>query len=296
MFRSREEAIEALVDVVPRHLAKRIAELSFPAVSLARTEGTGLTRAGGSPVLPKDLPWPQRPAAADPKEIAARGGFNHSGKLARHLTVARPLAFLIQVDLAAAAAIPEARDLPSEGVLSFFYDVEVGPWDSSSESCRVVWAVDGEERADPNGPSEPRPFSTAHGLYVPHPAALGFPKALVTALRKGDATDEYAEWLMDRPAGNRTKLLGSPDPEQRDPVTTAVAAELYGEQHLTGLHWRKDKARIQEAAKDWRLLAQVELAAVLSGRSHVGIVFFLIRRGDLAARDFSKVFSVYQQG
>lgn len=295
MFRSREEASRALADVLPRQIAKKVAELSVPAVSLTKAECDGTSRAAGAPILPRASAWPERGPPADPKVIAARGGFNHSGRLARHLSASRPLTLLMQVDLGDTRALAEARDLPSEGVLSFFYDVEVGPWDSSTDSCRVVLFLEGEEGAPPDGPAETRHLHAAPALYVPHPSALDFPKALASALRKGDVADDYADWVCDGPVGARTKLLGSPDPEQQDPIATAVAVELYGEQHLTGLHWRKDKVRILEAAKRWRLLAQVELAAVLPGRSHAGIVFFLILRDDLAARDFSKVFSVYQQ-
>jgi len=89
---------------------------------------------------------------------------------------------------------------------------------------------------------------------------------------------------------DRTLLLGTPVPVQDDPRYDAVAVTQYDRP----FEWQVERDRIFAAATDWRLLLQVSLSDYMQTRAG-GTVYFLIRRDDLAARDFTRVVAVYQQ-
>jgi hypothetical protein len=55
--------------------------------------------------------------------------------------------------------------------------------------------------------------------------------------------------------------------------------------------WREVEAR----AAEWALLLQVDQAALMQARFVEGTVYYMIRKSDLASRDFSRVEVIYQQ-
>jgi|GEM_PF-1154715 len=111
------------------------------------------------------------------------------------------------------------------------------------------------------------------------------------ALQAAFAVPDIADVLRDISIEtyDRTLLLGTPVPVQDDPRYDAVVVTQFGRQHLSSDEWQAERKRIFAAAADWRLLLQV-----LCGNLE-GTVYFLIRRDDLAARDFTRVVAVYQQ-
>lgn len=90
-------------------------------------------------------------------------------------------------------------------------------------------------------------------------------------------------------------LLGTPVPEQDDPRYDAVVVTQHGVQHLERSVWTREWPRIREAARDWRLLLQIDLKDFWQDDLSEGRVYFLIRVADLAARNFADVVAVYQQ-
>ncbi|MFV0275568.1 MAG: DUF1963 domain-containing protein [Parahaliea sp.] len=90
------------------------------------------------------------------------------------------------------------------------------------------------------------------------------------------------------------RLLGYPEPEQDDP--------RYGPAFEDFLDGRAEDDRLRQVffdqqrqrAADWRLLLQVDIARWLQTGTE-GTVYFLIRREDLRARRFDRVWAVYQQ-
>ena len=162
-----EESVDMLVGL----LAPAIV---FDPVDTDQTSELGVTRIGGTPDLPKHLPWPLRAVPEDAEAIAARGGSHHRDRFAGHLQSAQPFSFIAQVDLAEAAALGDvAAGLPSEGRLHFFYDGIVGTWCDGTGSCRVIWdttPVTNLERL-----SLPKPLIDAFMLEFPPGARAGVP-------------------------------------------------------------------------------------------------------------------------
>jgi uncharacterized protein YwqG len=139
-------------------------------------------------------------------------------------------------------------------------------------------------------------------LHLPHArsAEVALDAALSTLLKDDWVADCY-QILTSRDEGpfagdkqnagqRRQRFLGTPDPEQDDPLYAAVDKSTYP----AGV-W--SEANIQDASRQasaWRLLLQIDWAdlAQVGGE---GTVCFIIRADHLAQRDFSKVHAVYQQ-
>jgi hypothetical protein len=235
----------------------------------------------------------------------------------------------------AAALGDVAGELPREGQLLFFYDGGVGPWHDGAESARVIWdktpAAQLERKALPRELVDPHvEFCTElnRGAPPPDPSSVTAatpshhwgparamrlrpmlrPPARHTvetdpASGEGDAeliealADEDFEASMDAlfddhiDGAGRQQLLGLPLPEQGDPRNTAAIVGGLGVQHLTREAAQQDWPRDLK----WLLLLQIDLRDYLQQRYVEGTVYFMIRRGDLAAGAFDKVVAVYQQ-
>lgn len=143
MIRTLDDARQFLDTAALGDKAERVLAFLLPCLMFtpgtAGTDQIGGTRIGGVPDLPPGLDWPVRPVPPDASGIAARGGSNHSGWIARHITVPLPYEFIAQIDLAEAARFPEVGGLPSRGRLLFFYDGAVGPWGDPQSAGRVVY-------------------------------------------------------------------------------------------------------------------------------------------------------------
>ena len=90
-------------------------------------------------------------------------------------------------------------------------------------------------------------------------------------------------------------LAGVPIPEQDDPRYSAVISAdpaLAARRHT---EWSEIWPIVEKRGVEWRLLLQIDQAALMQERFAEGCIYFLIHKGDLAARDFSRVQAVYQQ-
>ena len=144
MFTSVKDARTALAEVFPAPLVETLVSSLQPCFGFEPASGeptTGGTRIGGTPDLGPDVTWPIRAVPDNLDAIAARGGFNHQDQIFRDLSQPRPYEFLLQVDLAEAAAASGtiAEALPADGRLLFFYDGSSGPWRNDATTCRVIW-------------------------------------------------------------------------------------------------------------------------------------------------------------
>jgi hypothetical protein len=90
-------------------------------------------------------------------------------------------------------------------------------------------------------------------------------------------------------------LLGVPVAEQDDPrYDAAFRANPTFQPRLQAdreVVWPEVEAR----AAEWTLLLQVDQAALMLARFAEGTVYYMIRKSDLAVRDFSRVEVIYQQ-
>jgi len=157
----------------------------------------------------------------------------------------------------------------------------------------------------------PRAVALHAAVGVPDPAALEM--AAIPALDDhyhgrdgvGDAGEAFAEAYEEMreelaqsypaPGWKRHQLLGSPTPEQDDPRYSAVVVAEYGKEFLDRETWQRERGHIMRAARDWRLLLQLDLADWSGDALGEGTVYFVIRNADLAARRFDRVMAVYQQ-
>lgn len=247
------------------------------------------TRFGGEPLAPRDFQWPYFETASfdDP-----------SGEVK-----SRPLAFLAQFDCAELAKYDKENLLPHRGVLSFFYSVESNRWgfDPADKGCSQVYWF--EERDD----LVPAPFPQDLS------ADYRFP-ALKISMKKEDSypdyddlpsevdSDEYEEFFEELNADEEdsvSKLLGWPNVIQN---AMAEECELIAREFYLGGDLREIPQEVREEASRgandrWRLLFQLDTVEqddfeLMFG--DCGRIYFWIRKEDLAARRFDRVWLVLQ--
>lgn len=133
-------------------------------------------------------------------------------------------------------------------------------------------------------------------LHLPHAhtAVVGLDREL-DHLLKNDAAAECYRILTSRDEGpftketsgmRRQRFLGTPDPEQDDPLYSAIDTSKYPE----GAWSDATTLDASHQASAWRLLLQVDL----SDFSGSGTAYFMIHTADLARRDFSQVHACFQ--
>jgi hypothetical protein len=101
--------------------------------------GLGETRLGGTPDLPKGMPWPIRPIPADLEQKAKQWNDSHAWIL-KQMQHALPFEFFGQIDLAEVARTQtHAEGLPTVGRLLFFWDGSLGLLEAGSATCHVIY-------------------------------------------------------------------------------------------------------------------------------------------------------------
>lgn len=260
----------------------------------------GASRLGGVPDVPAGFVWP------------VSSGVDARLELAPDLPGV-PLVCVAQIDLADvhATGLPGVEALPARGRLVFFHGYEPSPDGVHVADAGRVFFFDD---AAPLGPAaEP-----SHPHYFPFPATpvtferqteqlppfespfyaalLDEAGALEGAPR--EATEIFAGVASAYgPAGVRDederpvhRLLGYADPDQGDVYIAAHgnSARTPFDTWETPAHYR--------AAAGWRLLLQVDSDPqrdMMLG--DLGVLYFLIRPDDLAARRFDRVWVDWQQ-
>lgn len=252
-------------------------------------EGTASTHFGGRPDLPGDFIWP---------EYTGEGIDGERKK--------RPLAFLAQFRCADLAELDSTGLLPCDGLLSFFYELDSQPLGIRSGRCRLCPGIlvsgvfrtgSGRFSAGTGGgsrlPAIGITMRAAEGLPGLEDYELAHPNA--------DSDDFYEVRAMfgsDAPEIS-SKLLGWPDVIQNN-MTRECALVSRG--YYLGGDWSEvPEAAIREAEErsleDWLLLFQLDTVAqgdfeLMFG--DCGRIYFYIRREDLAARRFDRVWLILQ--
>ena len=264
-------------------------------VSYTATDSpTALTasRIGGRPAVPEDFVWPYFEGAgfgdSDPKN--------------------RPLSFMAQINLKDVAPMDKEGLLPSTGVLAFFYEMNTQTWGfdpKDNESAKVYYFSDETvlhlEKIPDDMEDDYRfpEFTLSFEEKISLPDMSEFRSDL--ALDWEDNIDcvtkagyDLDEW------GEHTKLLGYPD---------TIQNSMYEECEAVTRGWRRgcpedfakipeeEKADIKEKSSEWMLLFQmgtVETDDFEMMFGDCGHIYFWIRKSDLAARDFNKVWLILQ--
>lgn len=264
-------------------------------------EGAEVGRFGGLPDVPEDFAWPTFKTATYNDEMVKD----------------RPLSFLAQFDCAALAALDPEGLLPHDGVLSFFYELDSQRWGYSPEDAgcaRVYWFKDKAALAPAAGfpgnleecfllPS--MPFRA--GRKTEYPCYGDFSLTLPDSLAYSEEGMKLWD-MFERACGVLQgselpepchKLLGWPDLIQ-DNMT--MECELVSRGHYLGSMWEtvteEEKRQARETSLDgWRLLFQLDTISVGDFElmfGDCGSIYFYIRKEDLAAGCFSRVWLIQQ--
>jgi len=236
----------------------------------------GASRIGGGPDVPSGFEWP-----------------THNGRV---------LDFMLQVNLADLQGLVSDLELPGQGVMAFFYDVQGQPWgfDPAHVGGHRVYLFENQDLHRlpvPDAAMELPPSSLAfHQAWsLPQPYSMESEALLGVLAASGSEVDEDSyEGLVDAVsdhgapiAGQRHVLGGYPSSIQGD---MKLEAQLVSHGiccgHPEGYEDRR-RAELEEGAHDWRLLLQMDSDDdAMWGDS--GILYWWIRRQDLAARDVSR--------
>ncbi|MFP2928781.1 YwqG family protein [Pyxidicoccus sp. 3LG] len=242
-------------------------------------------RYGGLPFLPPGTSWPRSPEG--------------------------PLHFLGQLDF---AELAECRgehlpELPKEGLLAFFYDVENQPW-GTKPSHRAFWELihvpPGSEQVPLSPPAEllraERPvlplrhLRPSLGLSLPGWADLNAPvEPDFWSEEQGEDIIELRRALAgtDNPDQGADQLRGHPNWWQEDGRIDAQLASNGIDAYRSDLSPQEE--RLKSGASEWTLLWQVgtdeELDLVWGSQ---GTLYLLIRNKDLRARRFDRAWLILQ--
>lgn len=271
-------------------LRGRIEAALAPAIVLspAERDTNNRTRFGGAPLLGPGVEWPR----------SDRG----------------PLSFLGQIDFRELRGFGgDGLVLPTDGVLTFFYDVEEQPWGydpSHASGWALSYAPDSARAIDvetPHGaiPFDVEPLAPSSAQTLPWPGDL--------ALRAFGTTPERAPWAREYKAFvesftfQHAPLLAIGPGRQQ---IGGHAQWLDGDGRLTaelassGIQAGSDRGRLSSndlqraevGAADWQLLWQLEPRDDRFTWVEMGTLYVLLRKRDLAARRFDRAWVVFQAG
>ena len=268
----------------------------------AGKDGAAVGRFGGLPDVPPDFTWPVfKTAACNDKTVKDR-----------------PLGFLAQFDCAALTALDPEGLLPHEGILSFFYELDSQPWgyDPEDAGCaRVYWFPDKSVLAPAAGFPEDLeacfrfPPLSFHGRQaVEYPSYPEFP---LFFLEDGSETaDGRMIWEVFDEARNALRgYEDDPQPFHRLlgwPVVIQNAmpqqCELVSQGYYMGNGLKGIPQKVLEDAEKssldgWRLLFQLDTVRARDFElmfGDCGSIYFYIRKEDLAARRFDRVWLIQQ--
>lgn len=294
-----EPILKPLRDFIETHtelLAFNLLNLARPCVRVVSERvdqsrlDLGESRIGGIPDLPVGMEWPRW----QPPEYAS----NKYGELLP-LDSPVPLGFIAQIDL---LSMPRVDDsLPSTGWLYFFYDRSCEPWGfdpNDRGSCRVLY-VDCDRtalvRTPP--PADTDPEYVAHSCRVKVDADYSLPRDLEGIEFGTPVFDIYNEFYYDQ-LKHGHQLLGYPreiqNPMERECQLASNGIDCGGR----GLDDDQfaEALTLADGASDWQLLLQIDSDDAGPGWmwGDSGKIYFWIKRGDLASRQFENVWLVLQ--
>lgn len=256
---------------------------------------TALTasRIGGKPAVPEGFVWPYFEGV----------GFDDP------TPKNRPLSFMSQINLKDVAHLDKEGLLPKTGILSFFYEMNTQTWGfdpKDNESAKVYFFEDEDAlhleelpedmEKDYRFPEFALSFEEHISLpemseFIRDYSDLEWDDCIDCLVKSGYDPDEW---------GTYTKLLGYPD---------TIQNPMYEECEAVTRGWRRgnpedfakipeeEKADIKEKASEWMLLFQmgtVESDDFEMMFGDCGHIYFWIRKSDLAARNFDKVWLILQ--
>lgn len=255
---------------------------------------TALTasRIGGRPAVPEGFVWPYFEGV----------GFGDSNPKNR------PLSFMAQINLKDIIPMDKEGLLPDTGILAFFYEMNTQTWGfdpKDNGSAKVYYFPDETDLH-----LEEIPDDMEDDFRFPE-FALSFEEKISLPDMSEFRSDLSLDWEDNIDCvtkagydldewGEHTKLLGYPD---------TIQNPMYEECEAVTRGWRRgctedfakipkeERADIKEKSSEWMLLFQmgtVETDDFEMMFGDCGHIYFWIRKSDLAARDFNKVWLILQ--
>ena len=249
----------------------------------------GCSRIGGRPDVPSDFVWPTYEGSSYDVELKCR-----------------PLSFLAQINLRDVAAWDEEHLLPTEGILSFFYELETMQWgfDPKDEgSARVFWFPDSEALSPAVFPDDMEQDFILPELPINCTPQVSLPDYWCMKLPDEVTWDDYYACCATcdyTEAEDVTKLLGHPNVIQ-NPMEEECERVTRGYRCGNPEDYQKvpeaEKEDISAKASEWRLLFQmgtVETDDYELMFGDAGYIYFWIRREDLLNRRFDRIWLILQ--
>ena len=249
----------------------------------------GSSRIGGRPDVPSDFVWPTYEGSSYDVELKCR-----------------PLSFLAQINLRDVAEWDEEHLLPTEGILSFFYELETMQWgfDPKDEgSARVFWFPDSETLSPADFPDDMEQVFILPELPINCTPQVSLPDYWCMKLPDEVTWDDYYACCATcdyTEAEDVTKLLGHPNVIQ-NPMEEKCERVTRGYRCGNPEDYQKvpeaEKEDISAKASEWRLLFQmgtVETDDYELMFGDAGYIYFWIRREDLLNRRFDRIWLILQ--
>ena len=294
MFRSRKKAEEKNAPDLGKILdTLRKNEIC---VTTCQAKGGGAiyrSKLGGKPTVPADFAWPRFEAE------------NYDGERAN-----RPLSFLCQIRLEEIGEYDKENLLPHKGLLLFFYEQESMCWgfDPGDAGCsRVYYFEDVTGLAEAEFPEDMNDEYAVKEYDLTFAAQDSYPSFEELDCHSDvdcdwEDYDEAVEKKGYELDFERHKLLGYADLIQGEMLTECerTTRGLYCGDAASYQNTPEDvKADISRAAADWVLLFQ--MASIQEDDyelmfGDLGNLYFYIRKEDLKARRFDRVWLVVQCG
>lgn len=271
--------LSAYTSVVDRLALPSLRLIATPTADSAIS--VGASRLGGLPDLPPEQPWP-----------ALRDG--------------APMSFVGQIRLQEAHALAGGEALPAEGLLSFFYDASQQTYGSDPHDragFRVLY-FDAATHARlahlaswPPGLLAAARFTPCAVTFTPEltyaqDLQAEFPEREVPPQDQERFEAALAKLAPATSPAPRHRLLGHPDTIQDDMRQQCqLAANGVADPSADPPR----VASLMPGANDWRLLLQVDSDARAGMRwASAGMLYFWIRRQDLASAQFDNCWVVLQ--
>lgn len=209
----------------------------------------------------------------------------------------RPLHFLAQIDCSELAAFDKSGLLPRTGTLLFFYQCESNIWgfDPKDRGCARVIYYEGEgKKVTP--PENISVFPEMGIRFSPETSYPSYEHLELLIGENGFYSEEYDRAFNTLSSDQDCalhKMTGWADPIQNLPEPEC---ELISRGFYLGEGYPKlpDCEKLfRESLDEWMLLLQLEsLSEPMFG--DCGRIYFYIRREDLAARNFDRVWLLLQ--
>ena len=248
---------------------------------------------GGKPAVPTDFKWPYFESE------------NFDGE-----TASRPLSFLCQINLEEIHPYDKENLLPKTGLLLFFYEQDSQRWgfDPEDEGCsRVYYFENVNELQLMDIPTDMKEEYRVKEYSLSFSAKLSYPCYEEFEIYSDidcdwDDYDERVEKEGYDFDSECHKLLGYASLVQGEMLTECERTTrglFCGDAESYRSTSKEDKEAIEKAAPDWMLLFQMTSIQdddyeLMFG--DMGNLYFYIRKEDLKARNFHKVWLVLQCG